>query len=404
MNLLIQNASQILTAPDYPRRGGDMRQLTSLENASIYVRDGLIAAVGEMHQIEGSIVGELDILDAAGQTVIPGFVDSHTHLVFAGTREGEFVLRTQGASYHEITENGGGIVSTVQNTRQASQEELIDLALGRLRQALRLGTTTMEIKSGYGLDLENELKMLEVIEELNARQPIELVPTFLGAHGVPPGTSLPEYTEQVIAMLPQIAGKAEFCDVFCERGFFGLEETRAIFQAAGQAGLKLRMHADQLTSDGGVRLAVELQAASVDHLEKIGEAEIDLLAHSNTCATLLPGVSLFLNYGYPPARQLIDRGAIVALASNFNPGTCMCLNMQLVIALACSQMSMLPEEALAASTVNSAYSLNRPQVGRIAPGQQADLLILDMPNFHILPYYFGINHVKTVIKKGEIVA
>ena len=224
----------------------------------------------------------------------------------------------------------------------------------------------------------------------------------MGAHAVPSDVSVQDQTNCVIAMMAQLAGRAEFCDVFCEGGYFGLDEARAIFQAARQQGLKLRLHADQLSNNGGVQLALELGARSVDHLEQIGAAEVALLAGSETCATLLPGVSLFLNYGYPPARQLIDQGAIVVLASNFNPGSCMCLNMQLVFALACTQMRMTTAEALTAITANAAWALDRPHIGRLLPGMQADLLLLDAADYRMVPYFFGKNHVRMVIKKGEV--
>ncbi|HNW59502.1 MAG TPA: imidazolonepropionase [bacterium] len=402
-SLLVVNIGQAVTASGAPVRGAAMRTLVQHKDAAIHIQDGIIRAIGPRAQVEAQVTGDPPLLDAGGGAVLPGFIDSHTHLVFAGQREDEFDLKIAGASYQEVAAAGGGILSTVAATRRASQAELVEIGLGYLASALRHGTTTMEIKSGYGLDAENEIKLLEVIAELGRRQPVELVPTFMGAHAVPPGISQREQTERLIALLPQLKEKAEFCDAFCEAGYYGLEETRALFAAARRAGFGLRLHAAQFTNAGAVQLAVEMGARSVDHLEQIGAAEIALLAEAECCATLLPGVSFFMHYGYPPARALIDRGAIVAIASNFNPGTCMCLNPQLIFAIACTQMRMTTAEALVALTANAAWSLNRPRVGRLLSGMQADLLLLDAPNYRSIPYFFGENHVKTVVKKGEVV-
>lgn len=402
-SLLAVNIAQAVSGAASPARGRRMRELSIQESAAIYARDGVIQAIGPRAEVEREINDDPKLLDAGGGAVIPGFVDSHTHLVFGGRREDEFDLKIAGASYQEVAAAGGGIISTVEATRRATPAELIEIGTHYLRSALAHGTTTMEIKSGYGLDLENELKMLEVIAELGLRQPVELVPTFMGAHAIPPGMSAQEQTQRVIEMLPHVQGKAEYCDVFCEGGYFGLDETRAILAAAKREGLKLRLHADQLSSNGGVQLALKMGARSVDHLEQISTEEIVQLADSSCVATLLPGVSLFLHYGYPPARRLIEEGAIVALASNFNPGSCMCLNLQLIYALACTQMHMTTAEALVALTVNAAWGLDRPHIGRLAPGMQADFLLLDSPSYRMIPYFFGENHVKVVVKKGEVV-
>ncbi len=402
-SLLIVNIGQTATAVASPARGAAMRTLACHQQAAIYIQEGVIRAIGPRAEVEGQIADDPQLLDAGGGAVVPGFIDSHTHLLFAGRREEEFDLKLAGASYQEIAAAGGGIVSTVAATRRASRAELVEIGLGYLAAALRQGTTTMEIKSGYGLDLEHELKLLEVIAELGRRQPVEVVPTFMGAHAVPPGISLREQTAQLLAMLPRLSGMAEFCDAFCEAGYFGIEETRLLFIAARQAGLALRLHAAQFTNAGAVQLALEMGARSVDHLEQIGPEEIGLLAEAECCATLLPGVSFFMHYGYPPARALIDRGAIVAIASNFNPGTCMCLNPQLIFAIACTQMRLTAAEALTAFTANAAWSLGRPQTGRLLPGLQADLLLLDAPTYRIIPYFFGENHVRMVVKKGEVV-
>lgn len=401
-DILIQNANEVITSSIYPARGSKLRELRVLKNASILVKGEKLAEIDEA--IDSAKLG-LDgvIIAAKGKTVLPGFIDSHTHLVFAGTREDEFAMRIQGATYQEIAARGGGILSTVRATRTASKDELKAIAKHYLNLALEHGTTTMEVKSGYGLDLENELKILEAIEELNAEQPVELVPTFMGAHAVPPECDKAEYVRRVIEMLPVVSRKAKFCDVFCEGGYFSIDESKMILEKAKEYGLTPRLHADQLTNNGGAKLGVEIGAASVDHLEQISDEEIELLAASNTGATLLPGVSFFLNYGYPPARRIIDQGCIMALASNFNPGSCMTLSMQMVMAIACTQMRLSPEEAVNAATANGAYALGLSHLGALEVGKQADLLILDVPSYRMIPYFFGVNHVETVIKRGAIV-
>ncbi len=402
-HLLIRNARQVVTARQQPVRGSDMSRVQVYENASLYVRDGIIRAIGSLGEVEKEISGQPQVVDAENRVVLPGLVDSHTHLVFAGSREEEFCLRNAGLSYQEASGRAGGILSTVAATRQASREELVEIGSRYLALALRHGTTSMEIKSGYGLDEEHEIKLLQVIHDLDQQQPIQLVPTYLGAHAIPPGKTAAQYTDEVIALLPRIAGLARFCDAFCEQGYFSLEQTEQIFRQALRCGLKLRLHADQLTANGGVALAVSMGAASVDHLERINDQEIALLASSDTCATLLPGVSLFLNYGYPPGRCLIDQGVIVALASNFNPGSCMCMNLQLMMSLACTQMAFSPEEAINAATVNAAHSLGLERTGLITVGAMADLVMMDLADYRMAPYFFGINHVHMVIKRGRIV-
>lgn len=402
-DILIKNAAEIATPVGGVKRGGALKELLLVQGGSIYIKDGLIQKIGNLDDFEHHIAGNPEVIDATGITVIPGFIDAHTHLVFAGTREDEFSMRIEGATYREIAERGGGIKRTVKDTRLASKAELVETAGYYLKHALRNGTTTMEVKSGYGLDLETELKMLEAVKELNKNQPVELIPTFLGAHAFPEDISRDEYVQSVLDMLPAVSGKAKFCDVFCEEGYFTIEESRAILEKAKEYGLSPRLHADQLTSSGGVKLAVKLGAVSVDHLEQITDEEIEILSHSDTTAILLPGVSFFLNYGYPPARKIINAGCITAIATDFNPGSCMCISMQMVMAIACTQMSMTPEEVLNAATVNAGYSLGITNVGSLEQGKQADVLIMDVPNYRMIPYFFGQNHVNTVIKKGEVV-
>jgi imidazolonepropionase len=404
-DILISHASQIATPVRGPKRGKALRDITIHKNASIYCVDGIIRIVGSAKAVESQITGNPTVINAAGKTVIPGFVDAHTHLVFAGTRENEFVQRLSGMTYKEIAEKGGGILSTVQRTRAASKDELIQISMHYLHRALAHGTTTMEVKTGYGLEPETEMKMLDVINELNTLHSIELIPTFLGAHSFPKDISRKTYIEQVITMIPEAAKRgAKFCDVFCEPGYYTVEESRQILERAKECRMKPRIHTDQFLHSDGVRLAVELEAASVDHLEQLSDEDISRLADSNTTAILFPGVSLFLGYNYPPARRIIDAGCITAIGTDFNPGSCMCLSMQMMMSLACMQMKLLPAEALTAATINPAYSLGLDNVGALEPGMQADILIADVSNYEMIPYFFGENHVETVIKNGKIIS
>jgi imidazolonepropionase len=372
------------------------------------VRDGCIEWLGPTHALP-PLSADAEIVDASEKVVLPGLVDSHTHLLFAGWREDEFEQRLEGRSYQEIAARGGGINATVRCVRQATKDELKQLARKRLKQMLRCGVTTIEVKSGYGLTLADELKCLEAIAELNAEGPLELVPTFLGAHAVPP-----EFRENRASyvrllqdeMLPEIARRrlADFCDVFCEVGVFSVIESEGILQRAAALGMGLKLHADELTPLGGARLAAKLGAISADHLLCIDEAGIEALAASGTVATLLPGTAFFLGMPYAPARRLIERGVPVALASDCNPGTCPTENLPLVGAMACTQMKMLPAEALIALTLNAAAALGRSdRVGSLEVGKQADVVILDVPDYRHLFYHFGVNHVWRVIKRGRVV-
>jgi imidazolonepropionase len=400
--LLIRNAAQIATGSGPCRRGAALDDLRIHTNASVYAENGAIVAVGPARDVERLVQGTPTVVDASGASVIPGFVDSHTHAVFAGTRVDEFIDKLRGRSYQEIAERGGGILSTVKAVRAAGKAELKDLTRERLQTALEHGTTTMEIKSGYGLDLETELKMLEVIEELRKEQPVDLIPTFLGAHAVPPECSREAYVDKVLEMLPAAAAKASFCDVFCDPAYFPVSESRRLLAAARKLGMRLHLHAGQLTSDGAIRLGLDLGARSMSHLDRISDEDVALLGASPTAAVLLPGVSLFGRTPFPPARKLVQAGAVVAIASNFNPGSCPSLSMPLMIALACAQMGLSPSEALNAATVNGAYALGLEGVGTIEAGSRADLAILDLPDFRQLPYYFGVPHIRTVIIRGRI--
>lgn len=400
-DLLIQNISQIATPKPGVVRGSELRSLNVIENAAVYISDGEIKAVGALSEVLEQVEGHPVILDAEGKAAVPGFVDSHSHLVFGGNRADEFAMRSAGMSYEEIAAEGGGIVSTVEATRKASREELKDLARVRLQKALKQGITTMEIKSGYGLDLETERKMLEVINELKEEQPIELTATFLGAHAVPKNSPKEEYLEEVLEMIPEIAELAEYCDVFCEDGYFTKEESRRVLEKGLEYGLKPKLHTNQFNDIGGVEMALDLDAVSVDHLEVLNDDDIQRIAQSETVATVLPGVSYFLNIPYSPARKLLDSGALVALATDFNPGSSMTISMQLLMSMACTKMGMSVEEALSCGTQNGAKALEKNKIGCIASGFQADILLLDTNNYKDLAYFFGENHVHTVIKKGE---
>jgi imidazolonepropionase len=341
--------------------------------------------------------------------VLPGLIDSHTHLIFAGSREDEFALRLQGKTYQEIAAEGGGINATVRRVRQASTEDLKALARPRLQRMLQFGVTTIEVKSGYGLSLADEVKCLEAIAALNAEGPLELAPTFLGAHAVPP-----EYQDDRAGyirllcerMLPEIArnGLAEFCDVFCEKGVFSVAESEAILRRARELGLKLKVHADELSPLGGAELAARMGAVSADHLLCVTEAGIEALAKAGTVATLLPGTAFFLGVPYAPARKLIERGVTVALATDCNPGTCPTENLPLIGAMACTQMKMRPHEVVTALTQTAALAVNRAdRIGSLEVGKQADLVIFDVPDYRRLFYHFGVNHVWRVVKRGRVV-
>ncbi len=316
-------------------------------------------------------------------------------------------MKILGATYQEIAAKGGGIKNTMRATRTATHDELLESARHRLRKALEFGVTTLEIKSGYGLTFEDEIKILEVINRLKKEGPQDIVATFLGAHTLPPEFTGNRrgYIDLVIdRMIPEIAKRqlADFCDVFCETGVFTPDETREIFSAAQSAGLRLRLHADQLSNTGGTELAVSMSALSADHLENISGSGIDALRGSGAIAGLLPGCSFFLNMRYPPARKMLDAGIPVALATDFNPGSCMTQNLPLIMSIACAQMRMTPAESITAVTLNAARSLGRGDIGNIRPGLQADFALFDAPDYRYIPYHFGQNHIAHVIKKGKL--
>jgi imidazolonepropionase len=410
MDLILYNASQIVTvaANGAGRKcGRDMRDIGVIEDGAVAVRDGRIAFVGPSDDIDISDAERS--INAYGKVVLPGFIDSHTHLVFAGAREEEFARRIAGATYAEIAASGGGINTTVKATRAASKVELTEYALHRLDSCLGFGSTTVEIKSGYGLDHENEIKLLEVINELKELHVVDIVPTFLGAHTIP--FDYKERRDEYLSllldrMIPEVAerGLAEYCDVFVERGAFTVDEARALFERARALDLRVRVHADQITAGGGSELAADMVAASADHLDHISDEGIERMKAAGTIATLLPGVSLFLGEPMPDARRLIDAGLPVAIATDMNPGSCMSENIQLMMSLAAMQMHMTMEEVITAVTLNAAAALDRAdRLGSIEVGKQADLLIFDVPAWQRILYHYGVNHLNTVIKSGTVV-
>ena len=411
--LLLRNIAQIVTLSGgpIPRTGASMSNLGIIENGALLIRGERIVWVGPTKDIPVREPGiRYQTLDGRGLDLValPGFVDSHTHPIFAGTRVEEYDLRIRGKSYNEIAAAGGGIASSVEQMRSATVEHLLERTELYFRHFLSHGTTTIEAKSGYGLSLEDEIKSLQVLASLRDRNRLETVSTFLGAHAVPKERARSEYIRDIIqTMLPRVAkeGLAQFCDVFCEEGYFTVEEARSILTAAKNAGLGLRIHAEEFTHLGGAKLAAELGARSADHLQWIDDSDIEALRQAGTVATLLPGTSFNLGLmRYAPARKLIAADVPVALATDFNPGSCFTLNMQLMLAFACTQMRMTPAEAITAATINGAYSLGiSDRLGTLEEGKQADIVLMDVSDYRELPYFFGINHCAATIKKGNVV-
>ena len=417
VDLLIAHASQLCTVPASnggPQRGERLGDLGLIEDGALAVQEGRIVAVGPTSELRKySATREID---ATRRTVIPGLVDPHTHIVWAGDRAGEFEMRVAGRTYMEIMAAGGGIMSTVRATRAASLDELVAQTKTRLARMLAHGTTTAEAKTGYGLETAAELKLLDAIRRLQAEQPIELVPTFLGAHAIPAEhKDHPDaYVDLLVnEMLPAFSSLSRplgvhsplFCDVFCEDGAFSLEQTRRILTRAKELGFGLKIHVDEFKPLGGSRLGVELGATSVDHFVTTPPDEVEAVAKSDVIAVSLPGTPFGLGHqDYSPARQLLEHGGALALATDCNPGTCWCESMQFVIALACRYLRLTPAQALAAATINAAFAVGRGDtVGSLEAGKQADVVILDVPDYRHLGYRFGTNLVYTVVKRGQVV-
>jgi imidazolonepropionase len=414
-SLLIAGASQLLTLRGRgSRRQNSLSQLGIVEDGAVLVRDGLIAAVGPTAKVEKlAAARKAEKIDVAGRVILPGFVDSHTHLVHAASRAEEYELKIQGASYEEIARKGGGILNSAKKLHAATSQQLKQRARAALEVFAAHGTTTIEAKSGYGLDVASELKILSLHKELSAEQPIEIASTFLGAHVVPlEFRSKPKGADEYVKLLtdwliPEVAanGLAEYCDVFCDRGAFSRAQSKQVLAAGLKHKLIPRLHAEQLTRTGATQLAVELGAASCDHLEQVNRTDIRALAKSNTVATLLPGCDFHLGLKqYAPARKLIEAGAIVAVATDYNPGTSPTMSMPMILSLACTQLRLTPAEAIAAATINAAYSLGRHnRVGSLEVGKQADIAVFELEDCREIPYYFGVNTCWLTIKRGQVI-
>jgi len=412
-NLIIKNASQLVTCSGFKAKTGSaMNDLQVVENGALVIEDGLITAVGRTEDIfydpvESAYVKKgFDVIDAAGRAVLPGFVDSHTHFVFGGFRAEEFSWRLSGMPYMEIMKRGGGIANTVDATREASKAALIESGRKRLDSMLSFGVTTVEGKSGYGLDAETEIKQLEVMEALHKIHPVDVVSTYMGAHAVPEPYKGREddYIDYMLEeVMPVIShrGLAEFCDIFCEKNVFSIDQSRRFLRSAEQMGFRLKLHADEIVPLGGTELAAALGAVSADHLLHASDKGIAELADAGVVATLLPATAFSLKEPYARARAMIDAGCAVALATDFNPGSCFTESIPLLFALATLYMDMTTEEAVTALTLNGAAALNREAVcGSIDIGKQGDVIILDSPSYHFLSYHIGVNTVEKVIKKG----
>jgi len=402
VDLFIKNANEIVTlkGPNKPRTKKQMSNLGIIKKASIAIKNGKILDVGTNLNYKAK-----KTIDATGKTVMPGFVDPHTHLVFAGSREFELDMKLKGATYMEILKKGGGIVYTVDKTRKASMSQLVKESKARLDTMLAHGTTTCEGKSGYGLNTETELKILETMEKLSSSHPVEIVPTFLGAHAVPKEHSTEDYVKLIVdEMLPKASKHAVFCDVFCEKGVFTPVQSKKILKAAKKHGLKPKIHADEIVDTGGAALAAEIGAISADHLLRSNKKGLQMMAKKGVIGVMLPGTPFSLMMKeHADARSMIDMGVPVALATDLNPN-CWVESMQFIIQLACFNMKMTPAEAITASTFNAACAIGmKDKIGSLEKGKQADIIILDAPSHLFIPYHIGINLVKTVVKKGSVV-
>lgn len=409
-DILITNIKGLVQVRDHAPekvRGQEMSYLPILQNAFLLISGGLIHSFGLMKDLPVGIKA-LTTLDATGRFVFPSFVDAHTHLVFAAPREEEFVMKLLGASYEDIAASGGGILNSAKKLQSLSEEELFERSVPRAWEIVQSGTGAVEIKSGYGLTTKDELKMLRVARRIGKETPLTVKTTFLGAHAVPKEKTKDQYIDEVIdEMIPAVASEklAEYIDVFCETGFFSMDETERIVEAGKKYGLIPRIHANQLNRSGGVQVGVKTQAISVDHLENIGEEEIALLSKSETMPVSLPGAAFFSNLPFTPARKMIDAGLPLAIASDYNPGSAPSGNMPLMVAIACIKMKMTPEEAINAATINTAYTLGLSQThGTISKGKVANLFITHLiSSIASLPYNFGSNPVASVILNGKII-
>lgn len=400
----IKSLVQVEEGQNYKQRvlGLEMNNLPTLDHAWLIIENGRIEDFGSMHNLPNGMQAD-ETIDATGRLVLPSWADSHTHLVFAATREQEFVDKIKGLSYEEISARGGGILNSARKMNDISEEELFDVSLARLEEAISLGTGAIEIKSGYGLTTANELKMLRAIRRLKETNLIPVKATFLAAHAFPMEyrSNHEAYIDLIInEMLPLVAGEglADYMDAFCEKGFFSVEETDRLLEAGWKYGLKPKIHANQLHRSGGVQVGVKNKAISVDHLESMGEEEIQTLINSDTIATLLPGAAYFLAMHYQPARLLIDANLPVAIASDFNPGTCPCLNMNMILNISCTQLKMTPNEAIIAQTINGAAAMElQNELGSIAKGKKANLILTKpVPSVEYLPYALGSNWIERV--------
>ena len=413
--LIIKNASQVVTSRDAsesPLTGEMQGEIIVVENGAVAVDGDKIIVMGTTAEVIARVEtdAETQVIDATGQVVLPGLVDPHTHVVFGGSREHELTLKLQGVPYLEILARGGGILSSVEATRVASEEELVECGLKYCHQMLTQGTTTAEAKSGYGLSTEAEIKTLRAVRQVDAAQPVDLVPTFLGAHAVPNDyKGFPDrYLELVInEMLPLVAEQklARYCDVFCEEGVFSIEQSRRVLSAAREMGFQLKMHADEIIPLGGAELAAELDAVTADHLLVVSDEGIRKMAEKGVIAVLLPGTTFYLREDhYAPARKMIEAGVPVALATDFNPGSSPNNNQQLIINIACLYLRMTPAEVINAITINAAHALGRAaEIGSLEEGKKADIVIFDAPNYDYLAYRYGTNLVSKVIKNGQVV-
>lgn len=412
-DLLLTNIGQLATLANTegrPKTGEEMRELSVINDGAIAIKDRLIAEVGTTKQILSTVddVTTVPQIELPHMLVLPGFVDSHTHLVFGGSRENDFAMKLAGKTYMEILEAGGGILNTLQATRSASNEELVKNAFSIAQRMLSEGTTTIESKSGYGLNTEHELKMLHAMNNLREKIPTDIVSTFLGAHAIPPEYSgrVDDYVDLVInEMIPIVASSnlAEFCDVFCEEGVFDVEQSRRILLAAKEAGMKIKIHADEIVQLGGTELAAEVEAVSADHLLMASDDGLEAIKKTGTIATLLPATAFSLNTNYARARDMIEMDVPIALATDFNPN---CANESLffTIALSCYKMKMHPREVISALTINAAHAVDRADsLGSIEVGKRADIIALECPNPEYLAYRFGVNLIHTVVSNGDVV-